>query len=344
MLTKYNFELELEKIAEKFYSYGASDHAADRSGHASDNEDYFRSVVEKIKDGLGCQQIKLKKQECPDSGIFGEFNYKHFDDVDWNSIRAGSMVAFSVTISNSEQRFIELKASELLNSPIFMKDRILDLNSVGLYGEFFGVEYKAQKNKSSKSIIVASFNSTCPSGTKTSSLKNIKLFHNLDSLTKKKDKMIKDCFFEEIQVQISFSMYYMVVNDEKISNKTQITYIFLCHGNFFAPNLEESIANILSKQKTANDMKMEFDLKRVKLRYRPFFEAPTIKAQGFGLYTSWKPKLPEVAREGRERDALLNEILQIQQSFNSEEIDPLKGMDNVIYLNLTGERIRKRAA
>jgi hypothetical protein len=344
MLTKYNFELELEKIAEKFYSHGTSDHGMDRSGNAKGNEDYFRTVVEKIKDGLKCQQLKLKKQKCPDSGIFGDFNYKHSEDVDWESIKAGKSVAFSVTISSDEQRFIEIRADDLLSSSLFIKEQVLDLNSVGLHGEFFGVEYKAKKNKSTKAIGVASFNSTCPSSTKTTLLKNIKLFHNLEQLSKKKDSTRKDVFFDLIKVQISFSMYYLIVNDEKIGKKTKITYIFLCHGSFFAPNLLEQISVVLSKQKTAKDMKMEFDLERVKLRYRPFFEARSIKAVGYGLYTSWKPKLPELLREGRERDSLLAEVLAIQQSFKSEEKDPLKEHDNVIYLNLTGERIRKRAA
>ncbi len=349
MLNKYNFELALERIAEKFYFGGASQYGKKRGGNSSDNEAYFRNVAVDLRSMLNCQQILLKKGACPDSGVFGDFDYKNEDDVNWRLVEENKIVVLEVSGVERQKRYIEVRVEEApkLQVPVKKDPKItMRLNEVNGYGEFFGVEYKASRNKSEKSITVASFNSTCPSSTKTSSVK-VKLIHNLESKNKFKihNYDLRCC---DLTLEINFSIYYMIINDEPEGQISVIKQIFVCDGGFFAPDMSEERAKELSKQLYPEDLKKEYSLYRVGLRYRPFFDSKTIRANGFGLYTSWEPKIPKEEEVERQRQQLLDEVEKIQQSFSDSEeevesTDP-DMPDNVIYLNLRDERIKKRAA
>lgn len=360
MLTKYAFELALERVAEKFYFYGASQYGKKRGGNSADNEAYFRNVATDLRSALGCQQIMIKKGACPDSGVFGDFNYKNDEDIDWKLVEQLKTVVIEVEGVSRQKRFIEISVSEIENPvlPIKKKSGIkIHLNDVNGYGEFFGVEYKASQSNSSKSINVASFNSTCPSATKTVELKNIKLIHNFDSkygaITVGGSKL-KSC---DADLSISFSIYYLIVNDYPAGHISEIKQIFVCDGGFFAPNMSEDAANALSKQLYPEDLKIPYSLYRVGLRYRPFFDSKTIRANGYGLYTSWEPKIPGAEAEAKQREMLLKEVERVQQTFadvvDEDELEntaneEVKGNpeapDNVIYLTLREDRIKKRAA
>ena len=61
MLTKYAFELALERVAEKFYFQGATQYGKVRGGNSSENEAYFRNVASDLRSHLNCQQLLLKK-------------------------------------------------------------------------------------------------------------------------------------------------------------------------------------------------------------------------------------------------------------------------------------------
>ncbi len=365
MINKYKFELALERVAEKFYFHGATQYGKKRGGNSADNEAYFRNVATDLRSHMGCQQIMLKSGACPDSGVFGDYGYKNDEDVSWELVENGTIVAIEVEGVSRQKRFIEVRVDEIGELPLPLKKDskvILHLNKLNGYGEFFGVEYKASKSKSKKSISVASFNSTCPSGTKTISLNKIKMYHNLESAskaTKIHDYSLKSC---EIKLVISFSIYYLIVNDYPIGEISEIKKIFVCDGGFFAPDMSEEDADRLSTELDPNNLKIEYSLYRVRLRYRPFFDSSTIRANGYGLYTSWEPKIPGAEEEERQRELLLKEVEKVQQTFTqaagdeSEENEGEDGQDqlepvaaevnpdNVIYLTLREDRIKKRAA
>lgn len=363
MITKYTFELALERVAEKFYFHGATQYGKKRGGNSADNEAYFRNVATDLRSSLECQQIMIKKGACPDSGIFGDYGYKNDEDVSWNLVEQGKIVVLEVEGVSRQPRYIEISVEKIGQVPeSIKKDSGIEilLNEVNGYGEFFGVEYKATKSNSKKSITVASFNSTCPSGIKTVLLKKIKMFHNLKSkskVTKIQDYSLKVC---EVKVSISFSIYYLVVNDFPSGQISEIKQIFVCDGSFFAPNMSEGEAKGLSKQLDPVKLKIPYSLYRVGLRYRPFFDSKTIRANGYGLYTSWEPKIPGAEAEERQRDLLMKEVERVQQTFDEiiyedesddeivevvrdEKAAPINP-DNVIYLTLREERIKKRAA
>lgn len=144
-------------------------------------------------------------------------------------------------------------------------------------------------------------------------------------------------------------MCYFIVNDEEVGTRSEIRHIFICNGGFFAPTTTEDEAAAISKQLYPADLKLDLNLYRVKLRYRPFFESRAIRANGYGLYTSWEPKIPGIEREEKQRALLLNEVERVQQDFGEGISDKItqkseKDDDNVIYLNLKADRIRSRAA
>lgn len=349
MLTKYNFELELEKISERFYHNAGSQLLATRGGNSRGNEVYFGNVSSDLRKEVKCQLIVLPKGECPDSGIFGNFNYKSHDDVDWERVREKKSVVIEVNAPNSLKMYIEVNLNEL-NIPDVLTNETeicLKLNDLNGYGEFFGIEYKASKNGNEKSIAVASFNSTCPSDTKTTELNKIVLIHNLDTNYKRyfdKEKTLKKHL---IKLKIQFSMYYFIVNDEEVGSRSEIRHIFICRGSFFAPTTSEEQAAKYSKQLYPEDLNIPLNLYRVKLRYRPFFESRSIKASGYGLYTSWEPKIPGLEREATQRKLLMDEVEKIQQEYGDEveNVGQRKenNFENVIYLNLKAGRIKARS-
>lgn len=361
MLTKYKFELALEKVAEKFYFQGATQYGKVRGGNSAENEAYFRNVATDLRGLLSCQQILLKKGSCPDSGVFGDFIYKNEEEVNWSLVEEGCIVVLEIDGVNRQKRYIEIRVSEISGvvEPVKKDSGIeINLNDVNGYGEFFGVEYKASKSNSKTSISVASFNSTCPSATKTSTLKKVKMFHNFKSRSRVNAHglNLKSC---EITLNISFSIYYLIVNDDPNGQVSEIKQIFVCDGGFFAPDMSEEDAKKLSKQLYPEDLKIPYNLYRVGLRYRPFFDSKTIRANGFGLYTSWEPKIPAEEREKKQRELLMKEVERVQQSFSDvvdeEKMEKLangedivegneENPDNVIFLTLREDRIKKRAA
>jgi hypothetical protein len=351
MITKFDFELKLEEIAEKFYFNAATQITSARGGNSRGNEVYFGNVSSDLREKLQCQQIVLPKGECPDSGIFGDFNYKSRSSVNWDEVKAGNIIVIEVNVPNNQKRYLEFNSERInLPNPITKTSEIhLKLNELDIYGEFFGIEYKASKNNNSNSISVASFNSTCPSNSKTSKITKINLIHNLPTTLKKKFENDIDLKVCTISLSIQFSMYYFIVNDEEIGTRSEVRHIFICSGSFFAPNTSEEEAANLSKQIMPNDLGLNLNLYRVKLRYRPFFESRAIKANGFGLYTSWIPKIPSQINEEKQRNELLREVEAIQQTLMSDQIDqvvviPSQNEDeNVIYLDLRAERIRLRS-
>lgn len=368
MLSKYNFELALEKVAEDFYCHGAVNFGKLRSGNSEENEVYFKNVAKDLRDKLECQQIILKSGDCPDSGIFGDFNYKHEDEVNWSLVEERKIVAFEILGAHKQTRYIEVRIEEIpsFTEPVYAKysEKVkakhnsinVNLNSCNGYGEFFGVEYKASESKSEKSISVASFNSTCPSATKTRNLR-IRMIHNFKAAGRKLigGYKLKSCV---VNLSIDFSIYYLIVNDSPNGRISEIRQVFVCDGGFFAPDMSQKDAEELSTEIKPESLGISYDLYRVKLRYRPFFDSKTIRANGFGLYTSWVPKIPEEIREEREREELLREVERVKQNFSDVVDEELlevadtgaeiegndENPDNVIYLNLRDARIKKRAA
>lgn len=337
----------LEQIAEKFYFNAASAMTSTRGGNSRGNEVYFGNVSSELRKQLDCQQLILPKGECPDSGIFGDFGYKEKEEVRWDLVRSGIIVVIELSVPNNQKRYLEITTTKLnLPSPIKSDDDIsLKLNDFDTFGEFFGIEYKASKNTHQNSIAVASFNSSCPSGTKTTELVKIIMIHNLSTTMRKKfdgDEHLKKC---EIKLRIQFSMYYFIVNDIEDGTRSEIKHIFLCSGSFFAPTTSEDEAAKLSKQIMPSDLGLNLNLYRVKLRYRPFFESRAIKANGFGLYTSWEPKIPGQMKEKAQRESLMKEVERIQQNLEeqSSQLNQPEEKDNVIYLNLREDRIRRRS-
>jgi hypothetical protein len=372
MVLKYDFELALEKIAEKFYFNAASALVSIRGGNSRGNEVYFGSVAPDLKSSLKCQQLVLtKKGACPDSGIFGNFGYKHKDEINWDLVRNKKIIVLEVSVPNNQKCYIEVNAEKVNLPPIITegkkksksKDKddgyaddidndekkiALHLNDLDEYEDFFGVEYKAAVNPSSTSINVASFNSTCPSNTKTTKLKAT-MIHNYPTKMKKNldgDKELKKC---EIIVTVQFYMYYFVVNDIENGTRSEIKQILLCRGSFFAPTTSQEEAEKLSRQLTPKELKKEVNLYRVGLRYRPFFESRVVQSKGFGIYSSWESRLIGEIAEEEQRKALLVEVEKVQQDPIIDEdgqVVPLvvEEVDNVIYLNLKSDRILRRAA
>lgn len=353
MTSKYEFELMLEKIAERFYFNAASNLVSVRGGNSRGNEVYFGNVAPDLKSGLRCQQLILtKKGSCPDSGIFGDFKYKHFDEVDWERVRDRSNVVLEVNVPNNQKCYIEIDASKI-RFPELLKDdpqnrMTLNLNELDDYDDFFGVEYKASVNPSSETINVASFNSTCPCATKKTKLKAF-MIHNYPTRMKKNlngDKELLKC---EIVLVVKFFMYYFIVNDVEVGSRSKINQILLCRGSFFAPNTTEEEAEALSTQIKPKDINREVNLYRVNLRYRPFFESRNIQSKGHGIYTSWESRLIGEIAEEAQRLALLDEVERVQQTLITEEDDPVipqhvNDEDNVIYLNFKADKILRRSA
>lgn len=362
MINRYNFELALERVAEKFYFHGASQFGRVRGGNSSENENYFRNVATDLRALLNCQQIMLAKGSCPDSGVFGEFGYKNEEEVNWKLVEDKKIVVIEVEGIQRHRRFIEISIDEIdpIIEPLKTESGItINLNKVNHYGELFGVEYKASQSNSETSISVASFNSTCPSRTKTATLKNISMLHGFESTARKKPIKgfnIKAC---KIDLTISFSIYYLIVNDNPEGRLSEIKQIFVCDGGFFAPDMTEEEAKKLSRQLYPKDLGIPINLYRVGLRFRPFFESKTIRANGYGLYTSWEPKIPAAEEENKQRQLLMEEVIKVQQYFDevvddndessesptSKEIEANdSNPNNVIYLTLREDRIKKRAA
>ncbi len=350
MLTRYNFELQLELIAENFYFNAARAINMPRGGNSRGNEIYFGRIGSDLREKLGCQQLILPSGKCPDSGIFGDFGYIGEDEVDWEDVKKGKKVVLAIVATQGQERYIQYSSNIInLQDTINSKTEIqLCLNSIDIYGEFFGIEYKASKNNSEESITVASFNSTCPCATKTVTLSDIKLIHNFPTTLNKRFKNDQDLKIAKIKLDIKFSMYYFIVNDKEENSRSVIKKLFICDGAFFAPNTPEEEAKRLSTEIKPEDLKINHSLYRVKLRYRPFFDARTIKAKGYGLYTSWNPKIPEIIREENERKALLNQIEKIKNPFFIEKDIHDNAIqsndDNIIYLSLKESTIKKRAA
>lgn len=353
MITKYAFELMLERIAEKFYFNAASAMVSTRGGNSRGNEVYFGFVAPELKSGLRCQQLILtKKGSCPDSGIFGDFGYKHEDEINWDLVRNKKNIVIEVMVPNKQKCYIEISADKI-NFPTAIKDDkknrlLLSLNDLDNYGDFFGVEYKAAVNPSPDTINVASFNSTCPCITKTTKLKAY-MIHNYPTNMRKNHREDKELLKCEIGLNVKFFMYYFIVNDIEKGNRSEIKQILLCRGSFFAPNTSEADADYLSKQVMPKEINKEVNLYRVSLRYRPFFESRSIQSNGFGIYTSWQSRLIGEIEEEAQRQALLNEVEKIQQELVVEEDDQVvpqvvQEEDNVIYLNLKADRILRRAA
>lgn len=350
MISKFDFELKLEKIAEQFYFNAASQMTSTRGGNSRGNEVYFGNVNADMRKQLDCQQLILPKGECPDSGIFGSFDYKKEDEVNWKLVQTGALVIIEVLVPNGQKRYIEVKTIELGLPATITKesDILIKLNNVNGYGEFFGIEYKASKNDNQTTISVASFNSTCPSNTKTTTLNKIVLIHNIPTTMRSfynRDLGLKKCL---IKLSVQFSMYYFIVNDMEVGTRSEIKHIFLCNGGFFAPSTSEEEAAGFSKQLKPADLGLNLNLYRVKLRYRPFFESRAIKSNGYGLYTSWEPKVPGLAREEKEREALLKEVERIQQTFIEETPDQVPQPqatehENVIFLSLREKRMKDRS-
>ena len=361
MINRYNFELILEKIAEQFYFNGAVHYGKVRGGNSKENEAYFAGVSVGLRRELACQQILLKKGSCPDSGVFGNFNYKNEDDVSWDLVEQKKIVVIQIDGAERLKRYIEVRIEDFpqVKEPVKRDSGIeVSLNDLDEYGELFGVEYKASKSKTENSISVASFNSTCPSATKTVAIKKARLIHNFKSKTKDykiKSYALKDCDFK---LNINLSMYYLIVNDYPKKQVSEIKQIFICDGAFFAPEVSQERAEALSVQYKPHEMKIDYELERVGLRYRPFFESKTIRAKGYGLYTSWEPKLLALEKEEQQRQVLMDEVEKVKQDF-LEKLEDEEGNevevndqvdeksisdDNVIYLNLRDERIKKRAA
>jgi hypothetical protein len=347
-LTRHTFELKLEEVAEELYMRRIP---LIGGNNGDGHEIFFETLARPLRDKLECQQIILPKGECPDSGIFGNFNYMPKGRVNWNAVKSNELVVIEVNVPNEQKRYFEFSRTDL-NLPERITpemDIVLRLNELGTYEDFFGIEYKTSKNSSENRISVASFNSTCPSGTKTSEVK-ARLIHNIPTSMRKKfdnNPELKVC---EIKLSIQFNMYYFVMNYEKVAAHSSVKHIFLCRGSFFAPTISEESASLISVELKPNDprLNLNFELPRVKLRYRPFFESRKITASGFGLYTSWTPKIPEQIREARERELLLNEVLRVQQMFEVDDNDQVEiqtnnNPDNVIYLDLRAERIRLRS-
>lgn len=348
MISKYDFELKLEQAAEKFYFNAATQMVSTRGGNSRGNEVYFGNLSSELRERLNCQQLILPKGECPDSGILGDFYYKHADDVDWDKVKKKEIVVLEVNVPNKQKRYIEVPVASITVPELITPktETVLCLNNLNLYGEFFGIEYKASLNSNSETISVASFNSTCPSSTKTAELSDVVMIHNFSTTMRRKFRNDKELRICDIKLRVQFSMYYFIVNDEEVGTRSEIKHIFLCPGSFFAPTVTESDAETYSKQLKPETVGVNIELYRCKLRYRPFFEARAIQAKGFGLYTSWSPKIAAIAREERDREQLMAEIERIPQSFFHELPDhfPRKQeFENVIFLNLREERIRKRS-
>lgn len=347
-LIRHTFELKLEEVAEELYMRRIP---LIGGNNGDGHEIFFETLARPLRDRLECQQLILPKGECPDSGIFGNFGYKSQAQVNWDAVKSGEQVVIEVDVPNDQKRYFEFRRVDLdLPERITPEtDIALRLNELGEFEDFFGIEYKTSKNSSENRISVASFNSTCPSDTKTSEIK-ARLVHNIPTSMRKKfnnDQELKVC---EIRLSIQFNMYYFVMNYEKAGAYSSVKHIFLCRGSFFAPTLSEENASLISIELKPNDprLNLNFDLPRVKLRYRPFFESRKITANGFGLYTSWTPKIPEQIREARERELLLNEVLRVQQMFEVDDNDRVhvqtnNNADNVIYLDLRADRIRLRS-
>lgn len=353
MITKFDFELVLEKIAEKFYSTAASGLTLKRGGNTSGNEAYFKNVAHELREGLNCQQLILPKGSCPDSGVFGKYNYKHQDDINWNLVRDRKIIVLQVIAPQNQKRYLEIDSKKIIFPELISdkKDKILNLNLNQLdeFGDLFGVEYKASVNASRNSLGVASFNSSCPSNTKTTEVPNVEMIHNFPTKMRRKfnnDSMLKIC---DVKLTVNFLMYYFIVNDIEIGNRSEIKKILLCRGSFFAPTTTQETAEFLSKQLSPNEIGRKIELYRVNLRYRPFFESRVIQTNGFGIYTSWEPRMISKLTESMQQKALLEEVEKIQQQIQfDEDGNPLNQAvldeDNVIYLNLTEARILRRAA
>jgi hypothetical protein len=352
MTTKYAFELELEKIAERFYINSATNRVNARKGSSADNEDYFRWVASDLRERLSCQQLVLNSGVCPDSGIFGDFHYKTEDLINWEEVRSGSSVALELLVPGDQKRYIEIKKDGLsLPDKITAKSKIvLTLNDLDYFGEFFGVEYKASTNAIERSIAVASFNSSCPSKTKTIEITSARLIHSLP--TSKRDSFGDGFKIVPITLKVKISLYYMIVNDEVANNKSKIRHIFITSGDFFSGDTSEEVAKVLSEEKKPIDFGIKASLNKVGLRYRPFFESRKIQADGYGIYTNWEPKIPAEAKEGAERALLLQEVLHVQQKLidndTGQEIPlsptPDKEPGRLIHLTLRESRIKLRAA
>ena len=367
MPTKYEFELMLEKIAEKFYFNAASALVSIRGGNSRGNEIYFGSVAPELKSGLRCQQLILtKKGACPDSGIFGNFGYKHKDEINWDLVRRKEIIVLEVSVPNNQKCYIEVSSNRVTLPALISEGKKkkknedededdetnqkikLKLNDLDEYGDFFGVEYKAAVNNSSTSINVASFNSTCPCVTKTTKLK-ARMIHNYPTKMRKNIDDDKELLVCEIFLDVKFFMYYFIVNDIEKGNRSEIKQILLCRGSFFAPTTSEIEATKLSSQLKPKEQNIEVNLYRVSLRYRPFFESRAIQSNGFGIYTSWESRMIGEIAEEAQRAALLEEVKKIQQVLIVDEDDQVtthevEEEDNVIYLNLKAERILRRAA
>lgn len=352
MLTKYNFELELEELAEEFYFNPGQAVSQVRGGNSTGNEVYFGGLTKDLLKRLGCQLLELKKGQCPDSGVFGDFRYQKKSQINWQLIRNKSHCAIAVKAAQGQERYILFPSEKLSVTGEITRETkiILSLSDLDEYGEFFGIEYKATNNDNANSISVASFNSTCPCETKTVQISRVKLIHNLPTTLRKNFDGDNKLKVVDVKLNVSFTMYYFIVNDTVVDRRNEIKKIFLCSGGYFAPGVSEEKAEDLSKQKMPSDFGLKNTLYKVGLRYRPFLEARRILCNGYGLYTSWEPKIPKKVKEEQQIQDLLDEVMKIgQEDFNEQSgeyvpVTDTDKSDNVIYLCLSANRIKDRAA
>lgn len=91
-------------------------------------------------------------------------------------------------------------------------------------------------------------------------------------------------------MSVLFNIYYFIVNDAVQGERSTIKHIVIVTGDFFGGNIDPDYASKISKQLLPEDLGIILPTNRVKLRYRPFFEAPSIPVHnGYGLYVGWQP-------------------------------------------------------
>lgn len=295
MLNKNLFQKSLEEIGMKYFLEN-SGIIEKRSGNTTANESYFRFVRKEILEKTKCGVLMLGKQECPDSGIFADYGYLNEKDVNWKSVYDGTTVVIKVKGDLGTSKYLTFPSLILKNKEIKEKnfeDFSIDLNKHLKTDEFYGIEYKATKNSAANSVGVASFNSTCPSGDKNIFITGT-LIHNLNKHGKEfKPKVYKEKLREttwKLKLLVVFKIYYFIVNDADEEKKSKIKHIVIVPGEFFGGAITHEQAAKYSVQPDLKKLGYNFTSNRIKLRLRPFFEAPNIKVHnGYGLYVGWKP-------------------------------------------------------
>ena len=130
MITKIVFQKTLEEIGTKYFleNNGLNER---RGGNSTANESYFRFVRKEILERTNCGVLLLGKQECPDSGVFADFNYISEKDVDWKSVSQGKLIAIKLQGDLDTFKYLTfpsiiLKGKEIKKENF--KDFFIDLN------------------------------------------------------------------------------------------------------------------------------------------------------------------------------------------------------------------------